>query len=620
MSDPTYTSVKIRQASAGVVADLLTLDAVDASTGTGAALSFLNNSAVDPLHFALGRISARRVDANSVQLDLAIASDPTASSSDDTPPALSLLRDISGVSVITPAGTALSVGGALAVTSATTLSGTLSVTGATTLGALVVNGTTGLNSDLQVNGNITVNGTVDGRDLSADGTRLDQHLARTNNPHATTAAQVGALALTGGAISGTLSVTGATTVGGTLGVTGATTVGGTLGVTGATTVGGTLGVTGATTLGSSATITGILNVHGDIRASSSAIYFTETAHAHTGFGNTAGYAAIENAANYNGLMILGRAGTPNGRAVRLWDYLQVNGNLDVTSALSFGAQTRQMINLWSTGYGIGVQGGTQYYRTDGNFAWYRGGAHSDNALDPGGGTLQMSIQNDNVSVSKALHVGGTLSTGIYNQNSLPSWSGGGIITWDLFYGGGTYKASTIRIKENVQPLIGVLDRIEQLNPVRFDHRDNDRSQHDNIGFIAEEVREVAPECIGADGDFFAWGVNESAFHALAIAGIQELARKVKRLERHPRQRRRRVYSQRPRQLAPPTIEIIRESAQTGAAGELYITVKFSAHPPALGSIETVRTFRLPVDLPREQFLVEELERWMSMLESPSEGR
>lgn len=105
----------------------------------------------------------------------------------------------------------------------------------------------------------------------------------------------------------------------------------------------------------------------------------------------------------------------------------------------------------------------------------------------------------------------------------------------------------------------------------------------------------------------AWGVNESAFHALAIAGIQELARKVKRLERRPRQRRRRVHSQRPRQVAPPMIEIIRESAETGAAGELYITVRFSAHPTALGSTETVRTFRLPADLPREQFLEQELE-------------
>jgi hypothetical protein len=79
---------------------------------------------------------------------------------------------------------------------------------------------------------------------------------------------------------------------------------------------------------------GKLDVRGDIRAGGSDIYFTETTHNHTGIGNTAGYAALENASNYGALMILGRAGTPKGRTVKLWDYLQVNGDLDVTGRLN----------------------------------------------------------------------------------------------------------------------------------------------------------------------------------------------------------------------------------------------------------------------------------------------
>jgi hypothetical protein len=65
------------------------------------------------------------------------------------------------------------------------------------------------------------------------------------------------------------------------------------------------------------------------------IYFTKTDHTHTGFGNTAGYAAIENAANYGALMILGRTMGPATnltRTVKLWDFLQVNGNLEVTGS------------------------------------------------------------------------------------------------------------------------------------------------------------------------------------------------------------------------------------------------------------------------------------------------
>jgi len=70
---------------------------------------------------------------------------------------------------------------------------------------------------------------------------------------------------------------------------------------------------------------GVLDVKGSIYAGNSDIYFTKTDHDHTGIGNTAGYAAIENAKNYDALMILGRAGTALGRRVRLWDHLEVVG-------------------------------------------------------------------------------------------------------------------------------------------------------------------------------------------------------------------------------------------------------------------------------------------------------
>ena len=79
-----------------------------------------------------------------------------------------------------------------------------------------------------------------------------------------------------------------------------------------------------------------LDVMGAIRAGNSDIYFTETNHNHSGIGNATGYAAIENAANYGALMILGRntATSPNiNRVVKLWDYLQVNGRLEVTGSI-----------------------------------------------------------------------------------------------------------------------------------------------------------------------------------------------------------------------------------------------------------------------------------------------
>ncbi len=80
------------------------------------------------------------------------------------------------------------------------------------------------------------------------------------------------------------------------------------------------------------------------------------------------------------------------------------------SNLSFGNNTRQMINLWSTSYGIGVQSATAYFRTNRNFAWYRGGSHHDSAFNSGsGGDRLMSIDGEGNLTIKGLFKGSSLS-------------------------------------------------------------------------------------------------------------------------------------------------------------------------------------------------------------------
>ena len=74
-----------------------------------------------------------------------------------------------------------------------------------------------------------------------------------------------------------------------------------------------------------------------------------------------------------------------------------DNNVEIsTGFLNFGATTRQMLNLWNTGYGIGIQASTEYFRTDGIFCWFRQGQHSDTKADPGsGGTLAMKLDESN---------------------------------------------------------------------------------------------------------------------------------------------------------------------------------------------------------------------------------
>ncbi|HYX38322.1 MAG TPA: hypothetical protein VE954_34910 [Oligoflexus sp.] len=66
-------------------------------------------------------------------------------------------------------------------------------------------------------------------------------------------------------------------------------------------------------------------------------------------------------------------------------------SLAIKGSVDFGADVRQMVNLWNQEYGIGIQWGTEYFRTGGNFAFYKGGAHHNDTFNSGGGTTLMTI-------------------------------------------------------------------------------------------------------------------------------------------------------------------------------------------------------------------------------------
>jgi hypothetical protein len=75
-----------------------------------------------------------------------------------------------------------------------------------------------------------------------------------------------------------------------------------------------------------------------------------------------------------------------------------------TPAINFGNQTRQMLNLWNANYGIGVQDNTEYFRSGGDFAWFRGGIHSNAHADAGGGVVNMFLDsNGNLGIAGAFY-------------------------------------------------------------------------------------------------------------------------------------------------------------------------------------------------------------------------
>ena len=95
--------------------------------------------------------------------------------------------------------------------------------------------------------------------------------------------------------------------------------------------------------------------------------------------------------------------------------LDVDGNVFVNGLITFGSVTRQMVDLYSNTYGIGVQSDTQYYRSPSSFAWFKGGSHHDAQYNPGtNGTAMMVLTQDarvginTTSPQSQLHVNGDI--------------------------------------------------------------------------------------------------------------------------------------------------------------------------------------------------------------------
>jgi hypothetical protein len=237
---------------------------------------------------------------------------------------------------------------------------------------------------------------------------------------------------------------------------------------------------------------GKLDVRGDIRAGNSDIYFTQPNHNHTGIGNAAGFAAIENAADYGALMILGRAGTSRGRMVRLWDYLQVNGGMDVTGNVEFlSASNPIRVSSGWTGF-------------------------------PDAVTNQAEISNDS-GTYKTLMIVGNRSAGVGRRVSV--WDRLEVNGSAFKPGGGSWSSiSDVRVKKSVMPLKGALEKLSRLRGVSFEWKNPEEQGNltgTQIGLVAQEVEEVFPEWISTDPSGYK-NLTIRGFEALTIEAFREL--------------------------------------------------------------------------------------------------
>ncbi len=161
-------------------------------------------------------------------------------------------------------------------------------------------------------------------------------------------------------------------------------------------------------------------------------------------------------------------------------------HVNTDSSMFFGSAVRQMINLWSDRYGIGVQSSTFYCRTDstGSFSWHRGGTHSNNANSPGAGGVEMMRLN-----SGGLRVNGTFVS-----------------------------ASDRNLKENFRPVNPreVLAKVTALPLSEWNYKDDPASRH--VGPMAQDFH--AAFGVGPDDKHIAT-VDADGVALAAIQGLNE---------------------------------------------------------------------------------------------------
>jgi hypothetical protein len=104
-----------------------------------------------------------------------------------------------------------------------------------------------------------------------------------------------------------------------------------------------------------------------------------------------------------------------------------------------------------------------------------------------------------------------------------------INTWKIQEWGGNGYISSVRFKEELQPLENVIEKVGKLRGVSFKWKSDGTSPRE-IGVIAEEVAEVFPELVFLDREGKPLGVHYDKFVAVLIEAVKDLDKRLKDLE------------------------------------------------------------------------------------------
>lgn len=209
----------------------------------------------------------------------------------------------------------------------------------------------------------------------------------------------------------------------------------------------------------------------------------------------------------------------------------INKNTGDVIRLDGGSSNHSYITFWSDkyaqrhgwlGYGSAASDTLSIYNEKAKSFSIGSGLNNS-----GGGNIPLNIAINNGGTGAPPEIGAAATYGFY------VYSGG----WRRVQALGFDTSSDFRLKKDIESITeGSLEKLDKINPVRFKWKSNDLSE---LGFIAQEVLKVIPECVNGDlsnleddleNDKGSLSINTTGIIALLAGAVKELSDKVKNLE------------------------------------------------------------------------------------------
>jgi len=227
--------------------------------------------------------------------------------------------------------------------------------------------------------------------------------------------------------------------------------------------------------------------------------------------------------------------TDNDAQTLSWDQgqtlLSISGGNDITLT---GLATEDYVNSQGFVTSSGTVAGVVRTVTGTNSAELVRGNMGDNdqarilvgATSSNAGYLEIATADDGTEPIYVRQYTGVFSS-LTRTATLLDGSGNTTFPGNLTIGGTFTENSSIRFKENIQPLEPALAKVEQLNPVTYTKI---TSQEEEVGLIAEEVAELFPEVVTYNENGQPQGIQYQRLSVILLKAVQELTERVNKLE------------------------------------------------------------------------------------------